>query len=349
MTRANDRSNKGLTRAKILKIDYRTHPDYQFRLKTQDRVNAYIRYFKALVVVLIKHTTHYVLLTPDERASNIFKFSIDVAKRHFNHFRGYDERKVTLRSRAIVDKLKNDGIAVVNLNNVDTESLKNSCMRSIDTLRLKRGYCYGGRKFSESRETLRVDQDKDLYKLFGDAFRSTGILSAISAYLKKECRLVEVTPQINDETDNFWRQDGGGDGQRCSYIHYDAYGDHIKVIVYLNKVEKMEDGPFSYVKRSHIGVSKCMSLLGRIVDESGMSVRDEYSRKLFSSLPGFLQVKCAFGNDLSVDDVSAVEMLKREDVIYGEPLCAIVFDVRGFHRGGMVDRGERMVCTCVVG
>jgi hypothetical protein len=308
-----------------------------------------MKYVKAFAMLSIKRLTHYVLLTPDERKSNFLLLLVGSTRRYLSQIKGYNKKKETLRSRKIAEKLRSDGFALVNLTEVDTGSLENICTNAIERLKRKRGYCVSGREFSESRESIKMSQEKDLYRLFRQAFNDAGIINAVSTYLRRECRLVEVSPQVNDVTDNFWRRDGGDDGERCSYLHYDAYGDHVKVIVYLNKVKEKDDGPFSYVRGSHIGVSRLMSLLGGVVDQSGLSGRDQSSRRLFSGLPECLQVKCAFGNDLSVDDVDAKEILRREETIYGDTLTAIVFDVRGFHRGGMVERGERRVCTSVIG
>jgi len=69
----------------------------------------------------------------------------------------------------------------------------------------------------------------------------------------------------------------------------------------------------------------------------------------FAALPKVLQRKCAFGNDILANTEIAERLLAAEWTITAERGHIVLFDTKGFHRGGMVTRGERLVLTCVIG
>ena len=80
-----------------------------------------------------------------------------------------------------------------------------------------------------------------------------------------------------------------------------------------------------------------------------MSGTDLEARKGFAALPRPLRRKCSFGNDLTDEDPVADRILRSEWSITGGRGTIVLFDTKGFHRGGMVQQGERVVLTCVLG
>ena len=67
------------------------------------------------------------------------------------------------------------------------------------------------------------------------------------------------------------------------------------------------------------------------------------------SLPRLMRRKCAFGNDVRPGSEFAARILRSEWVILASRGHLVMFDTKGFHRGGMVTEGERAVITCVIG
>ena len=76
-------------------------------------------------------------------------------------------------------------------------------------------------------------------------------------------------------------------------MHYDGYGDHVKVILYFSDVRAVESGPFSYIFGSHKNESKCKTLLSAVCDEAGLTNQSDISRKGFSMLPRFPVQVCS--------------------------------------------------------
>ena len=129
--------------------------------------------------------------------------------------------------------------------------------------------------------------------------------------------------------DNFWVSRENEIG--CNYMHYDGYGDHVKVILYFSDVRAVESGPFSYIFGSHKNESKCKTLLSVVCDEAGLTNQSDISRKGFSCCHDF-SYKC-LGSDIMPHDSRCQELLGCETILFGGKMTAIVFDVRGFHRG----------------
>ena len=180
----------------------------------------------------------------------------------------------------------------------------------------------------------------------------SGILDGVSAYIGRPASLIDVNPQINDQSDDFWRRifpDQPVAERPVAYMHRDATGGDIKAILYMSDV-KPENGPFSYA----IGSQKVYS--GRLGDwieqtndQSSFSGTGPLNRRRFAALPAILRRKCAFGNDVLPGSEIAQRLLGAEWTITAPRGSVVLFDTKGIHRGGMVKQGERLVLTCVLG
>ena len=73
------------------------------------------------------------------------------------------------------------------------------------------------------------------------------------------------------------------------------------------------------------------------------------NRRRFAALPSILRRKCAFGNDVLAGTEISQRLLSAEWTITAPRGSMVLFDTKGFHRGGMVNRGERLVLTCILG
>jgi ectoine hydroxylase-related dioxygenase (phytanoyl-CoA dioxygenase family) len=164
--------------------------------------------------------------------------------------------------------------------------------------------------------------------------------------------VVDINPQINDSSDDFWQRffpDLAIEKPATAYCHRDASGGDVKVILYLSDVA-LENGPFSFILGSHRHrPGKFANMVQELNDTSGFSATDPKARRLFAALPSFLRKKCAFGNDLQTESEAAKQILAAEWKITANKGHAVVFDYKGHHSGGMVLEKERIVLTCVIG
>ena len=71
---------------------------------------------------------------------------------------------------------------------------------------------------------------------------------AVALRSDKRARLIDVNPQINDPSDDFWQlifTDLPPSDRPARYFHKDASGGDIKAILYMSNVDSA-CGPFSY-------------------------------------------------------------------------------------------------------
>ena len=111
-----------------------------------------------------------------------------------------------------------------------------------------------------------------------------------------------------------------------------------------------ENGPFCYVLGSHKTRSATLGdWIEEANDQGPLSGTSRESRRVFAALPKALQRKCSCGNDMLPDSDVAQRLLAAEWTITAPRGHVVLFDTKGFHRGGLVDRDERIVMTCVLG
>ena len=210
----------------------------------------------------------------------------------------------------------------------------------------------GKRAFSESRTTALRTKHEPLFTCVTRLLTENGILDAVSQYIGRTANIIDINPQVNDSSDDFWQHtfsDVSDEKPATSYYHRDASGGDIKAIIYLSDVE-LDNGPFCFALGTHKNRPNFIyNFIQEVNDSSELSSTDIKSRKQFASLPAVLRKKCAFGNDLLSDSIAAHSILTKEWQITSSKGHVVVFDSKGIHRGGMVLNKERIVITCVLG
>jgi hypothetical protein len=191
-----------------------------------------------------------------------------------------------------------------------------------------------------------------LFRAIEAAFVESGVMEIASQYLGRPVRIVDVTPQINDASDSFWRDifpDVAHEGiPRTAYCHRDASGGDLKAIIYCTDVGP-KGGPFTYAAGSHrFKLSRIEDFVCEVNDSNGLAATDRASRSRFMGLPRALRQKGAFGNDLLDASPASQRLAASLWNITGPKGSVVLFDTKGVHRGGMVTEGERAVITCVI-
>ena len=341
-------------------IAYEEHPAYSVFTRSKNwwqRVSSLTTFSLYFGIVCCKRATSYELIPTHMRAfwpankalmffrqafKNLVMKAVPSLPDHKANF-GF------LLSR----ELEQNGVCVLKMKPEQIDLLLTITNPLFQQLRKKRMQSSSSeRDFSQSRmSALRTEHSK-LFAAVEKILEETGCLDGISGYLGHRASLVDVNPQINDSTDDFWRRvfvDLNLPAPPTAYIHRDASGGDIKIIIYLTNVED-RSGPFSYIIGSHrVRSSTSIDWIEETNDQSGFSSTDVLSRRRFAALPKILRRKCAFGNDIMPNSEIAKDLCKSEWIINAPQGHLVVFDPKGFHRGGMVLEGERMVLTCILG
>lgn len=335
---------------------YAEHPAYANYVRTTtftSRLRSLVTFARYFALILTKRVISYELIPAHVRTAGRLRVA-SVGLRHIWQKLSNGPAFVpSAEGEATEQALVRDGICVAHVDAAQFQAIAAAVQPLIDELRQARGARLGGgREFEESRAVALRTANADLYTAVDKMFTSSGILAGISRYLGHEARLADVNPQVNDASDDFWRRtfpDRPVEPRPTSYFHRDASGGDIKAIIYLSDVH-LDSGPFSYAIGSHrVRESTLVDWTEETNDQSGFSGTDEGARRRFAALPAALRRKCAFGNDLMRDQQIADRILGAEWVIQADRGHVAIFDTKGFHRGGMVKQGERVVLTCIIG
>ena len=334
--------------------DYLRHPAYASVAggSVGARLASLAIFLRSFALILCKRLISYELIPAHVRAGGGLEFCSAALRNIFRHWVG-GKPPAWGHHAAVAQTLQAQGVCVAAVDGNSFAAINAAAKPLLERLRARRGArSSGGRDFIESRDSALRTSNIDLFGAVEEMLEKDGLLAAISVYLCRPARLIDVSPQINDSSDDFWLNtfsDLPEANRPARYFHKDASGGDIKAILYMSDVGP-KNGPFSYAIGSHAVRSPTLiSWIEEANDQSGFSSTDHKARLNFSRLPKVLQRKCAVGNDLMPDDPATAALLHAEWVITAPHGHLVVFDTKGFHRGGMVAEGERIVLTCVIG
>jgi hypothetical protein len=133
-------------------------------------------------------------------------------------------------------------------------------------------------------------------------------------------------------------------------MHIDTDRGRIKAGFYLSEVS-IENGPFSYIMGSNRArMSLCERAMRIASDTCGLDGPSKHStRRRFMTLPKHSRTKANFGNDLDDASGQSARLVEKEKRFTSADGDLVLFDNRGFHRGGIVDKGERIVVFVIMG
>ncbi len=341
-------------------ICYENHPAYSELIKSADfrhKIRSLLIFGKYFLIVSIKRLISYELIPAHLRSPKTAADLIATLKRvaHNIAYKFLPKKRMSVSQvgKPIFENLEEQGICVVNVNSHRFNKIASLVAPLLEDLRRSRlQKSSTSRAFMESRGMALRPSNEDLFCAVELCFTETGIFSGIAKYLGRPVNVVDINPQINDSTDDFWRRffpDLSIEKPSTAYCHRDASGGDVKVIIYLSDVAS-DNGAFSFTLGSQCNRPGWLNnMVQEVNDTSGFSGTDLKSRQDFSALPAFLRKKCAFGNDLQTDTEVAQQILASEWKITAAKGHAVIFDSKGIHRGGMVQNKERIVLTCVVG
>jgi hypothetical protein len=339
---------------------YETHPAYAefsgnpgFAL----RVRAILVFSRYFLVVLTKRLIDYELIPAhvrkDSSMSGRLRFFGNALRNCAGKLKPRRRGTNRLDDKSIEAQLARNGIAVIRVQPAHFAELERLSASHFENLRQRRGSrAEGGREFDESRTSAQRTSSTQLFELIERVLQEIGALDAVSTHTGRTARLVDVNPQVNDTSDDFWKRifpDLPADTRPVKYMHRDASGGDIKAIFYMSDVGP-HSGPFSYVLGSHrVRSNNLLDWIEEANDQGILVSTTPEARRLFAALPRALRRKCSMGNDMRPGDPATPALLKSEWTIEAPRGHVVLFDTKGLHRGGLVEKGERLVITCVTG
>jgi len=339
------------------KPDYLKHRAYAHKIESStifQKVSALVYFFRKLPLLLFKRVIQYERISYDLRNPKSLNHFLGLIWRLITNILRLDSQSVSPNNETAISRsLEKYGCCVVTLSHDDFGLITDAATQEFNQLAQKREskITDAAREFDDSRATSTTGSE--LYKVINQVWSDMGIIDAVSTHLNKSSRLVDVNPQINDNSDTFWANIFPDINLKelplAAYFHRDASGGDLKAILYMTDVSD-RNGPFSYVLGSHkMQTSKIDDLIMEANDNNGLSSTGPIERTLFSALPSKLRQKGSFGNDLSDKDFFTQSIQESTWSICAPKGSLIIFDTKGIHRGGMVIASERRVITTVIG
>jgi FkbM family methyltransferase len=207
---------------------------------------------------------------------------------------------------------------------------------------------------------------RDLVHVLDRDFEHRGVHDVVSAYAGRSMRTVGVALELSVPVATWWRdQYELARPPRTLYAHTDEGLANPKAIVYLSDVD-MSSGPTSMYPHceDRLELTPLQKLVGRVVNSvaaPGSPLRERYGlasgarpftsamfRTHFARLPEAMRYNSHFGWDVIPESELERALLAAEVPVLGPAGTATVFDgARIIHRGGMVERGERVALQVV--
>jgi hypothetical protein len=220
------------------------------------------------------------------------------------------------------------------------------------------------------RDDLSVHQGptvKNIIRVLNREFRSQGVLDAVSAYMGQRIGATGVALELSVPQATWWasRYDNLARAPQTLYAHLDESIVYPKSIVYLSDVDR-SNGPTSIYPGAFesLALEPLQALVGRVISNVGTRpespLRAHYSREYhqamsseafrrhFMKLPAALRFNSHFGWDVLPDGAAERMLAGAEHFMTGGAGTYIVFDgARLLHRGGMLERGERIALQVI--
>ena len=171
-------------------------------------------------------------------------------------------------------------------------------------------------------------------------------LNSISQYkkLKKKPKINFISLQLISSRDQYAKKRVEIQKiKSCEYMHIDSVIGQFKILLYLTDVN-VHNGPTCICVNTHNkGKPLIGHFIGGAVDNLGIGKLDNLNKKIFRSLPKFLQIKNNFGSDLDNKTELSKFLIENEKKLIGDMGTAIAFDPLSVHRGGLVNQGFRAI------
>jgi hypothetical protein len=220
------------------------------------------------------------------------------------------------------------------------------------------------------RDDLSVNQGptvRAIRDVLNEEFDASGILDAVSAYAGNRMRVVGLALELSTSKADWWASALDGQAPSTLYAHLDETRSAPKAIVYLCDVDQ-GNGPTSCYPDAYDRMSllPLQEIVGRVIGNVGnaagsplfahydksyhQSMSSPAFRRHFMRLPEELRFNSHLGWDVLAGSSFERSLESMEVPMFGRAGTFIAFDGACLlHRGGMVERGERIALQVVFG
>lgn len=203
--------------------------------------------------------------------------------------------------------------------------------------------------------------------ILDSAFRSSGVLDVVSASSGQSMWVSGLALELSDNRASWWKHSVLSSEPKTLYAHLDEAIDVPKSIVYLSEVDETNGPTSSYPRvweqlslnalQDHVGralggVGSGSSLLAEFLADRPyhQTIGSRNFRRLFMFLPPDLRFNSHLGWDVIPGSDLEQTMVGVEEKMLGGPGTYTVFDGgRLFHRGGLVEDGQRLALQVTFG
>jgi len=217
-------------------VDYAAHPAYRGFVETPGlaaRLAALLRFLPSWLLIKLKRAIRYEMIPLHVREAAGLGGIAAKARMALSHLldRPQRGRGEAPDEGGLYSVLRRDGCAVVSMPGPALQSLAELSRPLFDRLEARREQGRSGvRDFEASRFYARRDESAALFAAVERVLGEAGVFATAERYLGHGVSLVDVNPQINDTSDDFWARtfpDLPAEERPCSYVHKDASGGDI--------------------------------------------------------------------------------------------------------------------------
>ncbi len=231
-----------------------------------------------------------------------------------------------------------------------------------------RAVAAAGRLQREDLSTNGGPSVRRIVSLLNREFRRNGVFDLLKSYYGRRFCVLGLSLELSDSRSTWWRHTVYEiDAPRTLYAHLDESIEFPKAILYLSDVS-MQSGPTSVYPRlwNQMGLNPVVDAVGRLLctfwrgNDVLVTYLDDVPyhqtfgsprfRDLFMALPTELRFNSHLGWDVLAGSLLEQDMVARESFLTGPPGTYVVFDgARLFHRGGLIESGDRVACQIIFG
>lgn len=203
--------------------------------------------------------------------------------------------------------------------------------------------------------------------LLNREFKALGVLDAVSAFTGRKTQVVGLALELSVPQASWWKStiQGLERSPNTLYAHLDETISCPKSIVYLSDVTK-QNGPTGCYPGAYeaMQLNPLQEIIGRVVGTIGtkfdsplknyyakayhQSMNSENFRRHFMRLPESLRFNSHMGWDVLPGSGLESQLTTAERRMIGPAGTFIVFDgARLFHRGGLMETGERLALQVI--
>lgn len=221
-----------------------------------------------------------------------------------------------------------------------------------------------------TREDLSINNSRfisSIVKILNKEYGKAGILEAVSSYMGQPYDVGGMALELSVPKSTWWR-DGLNPSTKAPstiYAHLDESKKFPKSIIYLSDVG-IGNGPTSFYPKIYddLQINTLQDVIGRVIHRVGeqpdsmlhsyyakiyhQSMLSERFRKHFMKLPAELRFNSHFGWDVMPASNLEKSMEDIEQTMLGGAGSCLIFDgARLVHRGGLIEKGERIVLQVI--